>query len=128
MYETKGEGGAICFVPLGDRGSTTKMSKNDMWDAYGCHQDKAKSMRICHAVQGTKITVYDKTDMNENSGTHLDITVRLDMGNSCKTVTSFNNVEKDDNHYDYLSYNRYKKGDGHLNGKISSFVITVPQK
>ena len=127
MKEIKGGGEPLCVVPLGNRGSTTRKSKDDMECDYKCQQDQAKSMRVCHAVQGTKITVYNNANMNENSGTHLDITVKLDLGSSCAIVPSFDDVAKDYEDNEYFIYYRRRVGNGKLNRKISSFVITVPK-
>ena len=118
--DQNGHGDTVCHVPLADM----RMSKDDMKKTYGCSNDAAESMRVCHAKKGTKITVYDKDDMNEDSGSHLDITVKADLDNDCAIVSSFNNVGTTSDSGFY--YNRRKQGNGHLNGKISSFVIKMP--
>ena len=96
---------------------------------YGCNNDKAQSMLVCHAVTGTKITVFDDGNMKESSGSRLTITVISDLGNYCATVPSFDDKDKDrDTNF---IYNRVARGilggKGKLNDKISSFVITVPK-
>ena len=113
-------GGLLCHVPLADM----RMSKDNMKNKYKCPNDDADSMKVCHARKGTRITVYDKDDMSENSGTHLDIIVKSDLGNSCATVSSFDNVGTTSD--GSFLYERRKQGNGKLNGKISSFKISIP--
>ena len=93
-----------------------------MKSEFGCKNDNSKSLRICHAKQGDKITIFDKDDHQRDAskGSYLEITVKVDLRGRCATVRNFNKVENDTNE---LSYSHFKKGNGKLNNKISSFII-----
>ena len=93
-----------------------------MKEEFGCDNDNSKSMRICHADAGNTITVFDKDDHSSDvsQGSYLEIKVKVNLRGRCATVKNFNEVDEDT---DELSFSHYKKGNGKLNNKISSFII-----
>ena len=94
-----------------------KFNKKEMTD-YGCPNDKAKSMKVCYAREGTNITVYDDPEYREGKDDWTTIIVNHDMGNDrCETISDFE-TDKD---YEFLEVDY--KTTGNLNGKVSSFTI-----
>ena len=106
----------MCNVPLD---TSTHVNKDDMNKKYNCKNDEARSMIICHAKKGTKITVYDDGYLNANNNDDwTTITVKKDMTHDCSMIDTF---QKDvSNSFFNVDY----KTNGNLDGKISSFSIS----
>ena len=106
----------MCTVDIEPVKGDFRMSNAaDMLSRTGCANDKAKSMRICYAKQGTKVGVYAGKPNPSADG--AEIYVDKDMGNKCETI----NKLEENNWYgdvkvDYIS--------GNLDGRISSFDVT----
>ena len=88
-----------------------------MTKTYGCKNDEARSMKVCHAKNGTNIDVYDDPKNRYYKDDWAVIHVKKDMDQSCEKISHFQRTKD----YTFLSVN-YKTR-GNLNGKISSFTI-----
>ena len=96
-------------------GDFTVTSGVDMLSRTGCANDKAKSIRICYAKQGTKVRVYAGNPNPSADG--AEIYADKDMGNKCETINKFEESKwYGDVKVDYIS--------GNLAGRISTFDVT----
>ena len=106
----------MCTVDIDPiQGDFTMTNGADMLSRTGCANDKAKSMRICYAKQGTKVRVYGGKPNPSADG--AEIYVDKDMGNKCEIIIKFEESKWYGNvKVDYIS--------GKLAGKISTFDVT----
>jgi len=117
-------GPTVCKVTFSDSNLPLLSSKDNMWNNYGCNNDKGQSMRICHATEGTKIKLYDNESHNDNdSNTNLEIRVKIDLRGRCANVRTFDDPKDTDD----LDFTRTKKWwtNGKLNNRVSSFKVTL---
>ena len=106
----------MCTVELDPvKGDFTMNSADEMLSRTGCANDKAKSMRICYAKQGTKVRVYAGKPNPSVKG--AEIYANKNMGNKCETINNFEESKwYGDVKVDYIS--------GKLAGRISAFDVT----
>ena len=87
-------------------------------ETYGCENDAARSMSVCYATKGIKITVFDHGARQKvDDWTTIEVE---DSFSGCQTIGTF---EKTQNVGDVAV--QYNRKTGNLDGRISSFEYEV---
>ena len=94
-----------------------------MKSAYGCTNDDARSMLICYATKGTKITVFNDGHIQKwNDWTTIEVEKTF---SGCLTIGTFEKTQKvGDVSVEY----RRLGTTGNLDGKVSSFEFETGEK
>ena len=109
-----GSGDLECTVELNPlNGPFSMVGASDMEERTGCGNDRAKSMKLCYAKKGTKVSVYPGKPKPGKQGS--EIYADRDMGNRCQTI---------DNFMDSKLYCDVKVDYIRGNSRISSFGVT----
>ena len=132
MEGNDGSKATVCKVkPL----TASRMSMKSMLTKWNCANDKARSMVLCYAFKGTKITVYGDPEIRREKDAYAEITVLEDMNDKngkegCLTIPTFeksqiiNIIDGINLVIPTIKVNYPKIGN--LDGKVSSFVMSVP--
>ena len=94
-----------------------RADRSNMKKVFKCPNDEARSISICYAIKGTKITVFDNPDLKKNDDwTTIEVEETL---NRCYTIGTFEKTQRVGDlsvKYRYMS---------NLDGKVSSFAFEI---